>query len=266
MKRPIGVFDSGIGGLTVANAIKRKLPGERIIYFGDTAHLPYGDKSPDAIRYYAIRICKFLLDHDCKMVVIACHSASTVAYDTLLEFYKERIIVVNVVDPLVDAVVENKLKKVGIIATKATIKSQTYQKKIQSRDQFIEISALPTPLLVPMIEEGFAEGKISNNIIDHYLSDKVFDGIDGILLACTHYPLIKKEVAAFFNNQVMVLDSTDIVADAVDTILIEEKIKNKNREENQNHEFYVSDYTESFENTTKLFYEGDIDLQEVSFW
>lgn len=262
--RPIGIFDSGIGGLTVANAIKKALPNERIIYFGDTAHLPYGDKSADAIRYYSIRISKFLLEHDCKMIVIACHSASSAAYDVLMDFFDQKVLFVNVVDELVRTVVNGKYKKVGVIATKATIRSNIYSLKINEQDPNIICSNLATPLLVPMIEEGFHQDKISDDIIGHYLSDPSLDQIEAILLACTHFPLIKDRVRSFYHDKIDVLDSTDIIAAEVKKQLSVKDLLNISPSEEDT--FYVSDYTQSFADTTSLFFHRPVTLQEASLW
>src|SRR5579863_1459835 len=137
--QPIGIFDSGIGGLTVARAIKERLPKERLIYFGDTAHLPYGDKSPDSIKYYAIRIAQFLLDNKCKMIVIACNTASALAYDTVKDFVGKRALVVNVIDPVVKKITASgKIKRVGVIGTKGTIKSGIHAKKLLEEDDELE--------------------------------------------------------------------------------------------------------------------------------
>ena len=186
--QPIGIFDSGIGGLTVANAIRHRLPNEQLCYFGDTAHLPYGDKSGDAIRYYSLKITKFLLEQQAKMIVIACNSASTAAYEVILDFFPDRALFVNVVDPLVEAVCAKGYKKVGLIATKATVGSGVYQKQLIKTQPDLEVVALATPLLVPMIEEGYAHSRISKSIIEDYLSHPGFEDIDALLLACTHYP------------------------------------------------------------------------------
>ncbi|HEX5625027.1 MAG TPA: aspartate/glutamate racemase family protein, partial [Saprospiraceae bacterium] len=135
--RPIGVFDSGIGGLTVASAIHALLPRESLIYFGDTAHLPYGEKSHDAIRYYSLRICRFLLEKNCKAIVVACNSASTAAYEVLLEFFKDKAVFVNVVDPLVEDCCRHPFEKVGLIATHATVQSGVYDKQFKKRNSRI---------------------------------------------------------------------------------------------------------------------------------
>ncbi len=258
-QQPIGIFDSGIGGLTVANAIRRYLPNERIIYFGDTIHLPYGDKSADAIRYYSLTISKFLLDQNCKMIVIACNSASSAAYDVLLNFFEGKALFVNVVDPLVQSVVSQGFQNVGVIATKATINSSIYRNKIKSYNQKIKVSQLATPLLAPMIEEGFYTGNISKSIIENYLSQPELEGIDALLLACTHYPLIKDPINEFYDGKVTVLDSTDVVKDEVYRLLAAENLlcDVKSGEDT----FYVSDFTQSFESTSQNFYGEKLKLE-----
>ena len=262
--QPIGVFDSGIGGLTVANAIIKHLPQEEIIYFGDTFHLPYGDKSADAIRYYCLKIVKFLLEKNCKMIVIACNSASSAAYDVLLDFFKGQALFVNVVDPLVDAVVEKQYNQVGVIATKATIRSGIYERKLISAQPDLKVSSMATPLLVPIIEEGYFDDSISDAVIEKYLSDESFKGIQSLLLACTHYPLIRKNIEAFFSGKVNVYDSTDVVAEVVRNKLEEKNLLNDKK--SNSHHFFVSDYTKSFEETTRIFYKEKINLELCSIW
>ncbi len=263
-QRPIGIFDSGIGGLTVANAISHLLPNEKLIYFGDTVHLPYGEKSADAIRYYCIKISKFLLEHNCKMIVIACNSASSAAYDTLLDFFSKGTIFVNVVDPLVDVVLRSERERVGIIATKATVNSRAYEEKLIAADKSLCVSSLATPLLVPMIEEGFYENNISHSVLDRYLHDNRLKDIDCLLLACTHYPLVKKEIQKILTDKVLVLDSAVPVAHKVKDLLEKNSLLSDRRAgENQ---FFVSDYTRSFQETTRLFYGREVNLKEASIW
>jgi glutamate racemase len=262
---PIGIFDSGIGGLTVANSIIKRLPNESIIYFGDTAHMPYGEKSADAIRYYSLKIVKFLLDKGCKMIVIACNSASSAAYHTLLDFFKGQTLFVNVVDPLVQHTLEKGFKKVGVIATKATINSKIYEQKIREQHQEIEVFSLATPLLAPMIEEGFVDMQISRSVIDSYLSNLGFENIDAMLLACTHYPLIKKEIEAYFDYRVEVIDSTEVVANQVFHQLQKHNLLNSSGDL-PNRQFFVSDITPSFEATTSLFYGEKIKLEQADIW
>ncbi len=262
--QPIGIFDSGIGGLTVANAIMRALPNEDLIYFGDTAHLPYGEKSADAIRYYALRIAKFLLERHCKMVVIACNSASSAAYRVLLEFFKGQALFVNVVDPLVEAVVARRFARVGVIATKATIQSGVYQQQLLHLQPGLDVRALATPLLAPMIEEGFVHNEVSQVVLESYLGHPDLSGIQALLLACTHYPLIKPEIAAFYQGRVEILDSTDVVALEAKRKLEAHGLLNDQRR--HAHRFFVSDYTPTFEQTTRIFCQEDILLEYYPMW
>lgn len=262
---PIGIFDSGIGGLTVANAIQKVLPNESLIYFGDTAHLPYGDKSPDSIRYYSIRIAQFLLQRNCKIIVIACNTASSMAYEVVKQFVAGKVPVVNVIDPVVDyLMLQKKLQKVGVIGTKGTIKSNIYAKKIQERNKKIEVASLATPLLAPMIEEGFFDNKISRTIIGSYLSSKKLNKIDSLVLACTHYPLIKKEVEEFYKKPVDIIDTAGVVANRVKDVLKTEKLLSKKTK--PVHHFYVSDFTKSFEESTKVFFKNKIHLEKANIW
>ena len=262
---PIGIFDSGIGGLTVANAIQKVMPGESLIYFGDTAHLPYGDKSPDSIKYYGIRIAQFLLDKNCKMIVIACNTASALAYEAVKDFVNGRVPVINVIDPVVDCIVNNKnAKRVGVIGTKGTIKSDIYPKRIKAKNKSIEVSSLATPLLAPMIEEGFFNNRISRSIIGSYLSSRKLVKIDSLILACTHYPLIRAEVEEFYKKKIEIIDTAGVVADKVKAVLKERNILSKNKK--ANHHFYVSDFTKSFEESTRYFFKNKIHLEKVDFW
>jgi len=266
-QQPIGIFDSGIGGLTVANAIISLLPSESIVYFGDTAHLPYGDKSADAIRYYSLKISRFLLDQGCKTIVIACNSASSAAYHVLLDFFKGQVSFVNVVDPLVHHTITKKYKKVGVIATKATIQSKMYEQKLKEQQPGIEVYSKATPLLAPMIEEGFFNNNLSLSVIDNYLSDPGFEGIEAILLACTHYPLIKKQIAAFFNHKVEVIDSTEVTALAVRNRLSDiGLLASADLLHQPEHTFYVSDLSPSFKETTHVFFKKEIELLHSQIW
>ncbi len=260
--RPIGVFDSGIGGLTVAHAISRLLPNEQIIYFGDTAHLPYGDKSKDLIRTYSSEITNFLLHQKhCKCVVIACNTASAAAYEYLRDSYKGSVPIFNVIDPIIESVVaDESIKHVGIIATKTTILSGVYQEKLSRRRPSLTYSALATPLLAPMIEEGFYNNNISHTVIHNYLEQPELKDIDALILGCTHYVMIKKEINEFYGGKVKLFDSTDIVATKLKAILEKENLlTDKPLGENL---FYVSDYTESFEQAAKAFYGTAIQLKQ----
>ena len=262
--QPIGVFDSGIGGLTVANAIQKVLPHESLVYFGDTAHLPYGDKSPDSIKYYSIRIAQFLMQKNCKMIVIACNTASSIAFETVKDFVGGKIPVVDVISPVVEIVTHNKnIHKVGVIGTKGTIKSDIYAKKIKAASKK-EVASLATYLLAPMIEEGFFNNKISRSVIASYLSSRKLAKVDALILACTHYPLIRKEVEEYYSNDVNIIDTAGVVADSVKEVLKKNKLLSKKK--TPVHHFYVSDFTKSFEESTRFFFKSQIHLEKVDFW
>lgn len=261
----IGIFDSGIGGLTVANAIQKVLPHESIIYFGDTAHLPYGDKSADSIKYYAIRISQFLLKQNCKMIVIACNTASSLAYETVKDFVGGQVPVINVIDPVVETVAVLKhVQKVGVIGTKGTIKSDIYAHKLKAKNKKLEVASLATPLLAPMVEEGFFNNKISRTIIASYLSSRKLKKINSLILACTHYPLIKPEIEEYYHNKISIIDSAGVVAEHVKKVLKENHLLSTSKK--PKHHFYVSDFTKSFEESTKNFFKTKIHLEEVEMW
>jgi glutamate racemase len=262
----IGIFDSGIGGLTVANAISKVLPNEQLIYFGDTAHLPYGDKSRELIQSYATTITDFLLhEKNCKTVVIACNTASAAAYEVLRDKYKGVVPVINVIDPMIEAVIaDTEIKKVGIIATKTTVNSGVYQEKFTRRAPYLNFKALATPLLANMIEEGFYNDSISDAVLKEYLGDPSLEGIDALVLACTHYPLIKNEISAYYNHQVKIFDSAEVVALKLKSILQKEGLSAEQKTSKDL--FYVSDYTQSFERTTRIFYGHEIHLELCNIW
>lgn len=260
----IGIFDSGIGGLTLASEVKKQLPDHSIIYFGDTAHFPYGDKSTAAIQSYAIKICNLLLEQGCDVILIACNSASASAYDLVKEYVGSRARVFNVIDSIVDDVTHRfKSQKVGLIGTKRTIGSNVYFKKINKCQQNVELVSLATPLLAPMIEEGFFKKEISHQIIAEYLSDPMFEGITSIILGCTHYPLIKDSVADYFKTDVEVIDSPEIVVRDLKKYLLE---KNLPESPEVTHKFFVSDFTQSFNQSTRLFFGEKIELEEYKLW
>lgn len=264
-KQPIGIFDSGIGGLTVAHAIKNLLPEEDLIYFGDTAHLPYGDKSEAAIQVYSIKIADILLKKGCKVIVIACNSASSASYELLKEYVRTDTHIINVIDPMADLVTaEFKGRNIGLIGTKRTVQSGVYARKIQEANEHITLQSLATPLLAPMIEEGFFNNQISHEIIAQYLSDPVLQNIEALILACTHYPLIKKEINEYYGGKMTILDSSEVIANALKKYLLEQDLLHTpHRPE---HHFLVSDFTESFESSARMFFHESVKLEKHSLW
>lgn len=261
---PIGIFDSGIGGLTVAYAIRKLLPNESMVYFGDTAHLPYGEKSEAAIQAYSIKIADVLLKKGCKVIVIACNSASSAAYELLKEYVRKDAHIIDVIDPMVNLVTTRFAgKHVGLIGTRRTVNSGVYAKKIQETNTGITLHSLATPLLVPMIEEGFFNNKISLEIIAQYLNDPDLATIEALILGCTHYPLIKKQIEDFYKGKVAVLDSSEVVASALKAYLSEKGLLHQGH---PSHEFLVSDYTESFEASARLFFHESVHLEKHPLW
>jgi glutamate racemase len=263
-EQPIGIFDSGVGGLTVAHAIKQVLPGENIIYFGDTAHLPYGDKSAEAIKYYSGKITEFLLSHDSKVILVACNSASASAFESLKQQFQDKAILIDVIDPVVDYLRTRNFRKIGIIGTKRTITSGTYNQKLKEKSPNTEVISLATPLLVPMIEEGFIFDDISNAIIRTYLSNDSLSGIEALVLGCTHYPIIRNQISKFFNFNVEVVDSARTVS-----LILRDTLESKNLLNDSGKvqdRFFISDYTPYFEKIARMFFEGEINLKKADIW
>lgn len=258
---PIGIFDSGIGGLTIAYSLKKKLPNESFIYFGDTKHLPFGDKSEKAIKQYSLSIAFFLKSKKCKAIIIACNSASSVAYTHIKNHIKD-IPIYNVIDPIIDGLnYQDDIKKIGVIGTKATIKSKVYEKKIHHLYKSIKVVSFETPLLAPMIEEGFFNHDISNSIIKNYLNNKSLKNINSLILACTHYPLIKDEINKFFNSKVCIIDSAEIITRHIKEEL--DKLNLRSLSKNSSYHFIVSNYTKSFEESASFFFKENIKLEEI---
>ncbi len=262
---PIGIFDSGIGGLTVAAAIHRLLPNESLVYFGDTAHFPYGDKSPSRIESYGVGISDFLLQQGCKMIVIACNTASAHAFKAVTKHVGAKAIVVNVIDPASQIVAQRYPSgRVGVIATRGTIQSGIYPRKIKKYSSGTEVTSLATPLLAPMIEEGFFNNRISRTVIHSYLEKKSLQNIQAIILGCTHYPLIRKEIEEYYKGNVDVVDSAEMVA-----LTVRERLENTGLLSDQLHpslRFLVSDFTESFESSATYFFPEKVNLEECDIW
>jgi glutamate racemase len=222
--RPIGVFDSGIGGLTVVKALRGLLPNEKIFYLGDTARVPYGGKSPTTVERYSREMIEILVAEDVKTIVIACNSASAVALPKLEETFP--VPIVGVIKPGAQAAIAaTRNRHVGVIGTRATIKSGAYERAIRSLDAKIDISLRPCPLLVPLIEEGWLEGKLTDQVIARYLEPLVREGIDTLVLGCTHYPLLASAIARFLGEKVKIVDSARNCAAAVRDLLDRQSLR-----------------------------------------
>ena len=205
---PIGVFDSGVGGLTVVSALTRQLPAESILYLGDTARLPYGDKSPATVRRYTRRNVDFLRTRGVKAVVVACNTASALALDRL----DAGLPVWGVVEPGAAAAVAATRGRVGVIATESTVRSGAYSRAIRRLDASIEITSRACPLLVPLVEEGWLDDVISRQIAERYLAPLLEAAIDTLVLGCTHYPLLKPVLSQVAGAGVRLVDSAETVA------------------------------------------------------
>ena len=264
--QPIGIFDSGIGGLTVAHAVVRHLPKENIVYFGDTAHMPYGDKSTAAIQAYAVKIAHMLLQQECKLILIACNSASAAAYELVKEYVGSKAVVMNVIDPVIHLLNDKYAKKnVGLIGTRQTVNSHIYKKKLDDLKRGVSLTSHATNLLASAIEEfGSSNNEVIDALLNVYLSNPDFQNIDALVLACTHYPVIKDRIRKHYHPNVTIIDSSDIVAQAVKQQLEKNHLLNDNGTSKKH--FYVSDYTESFAANARLFFDDEVKLEHYPLW
>ena len=202
----------------MAKAIKETLPNEQLIYFGDTLHLPYGEKSAHSIIRYSETITQFLISKKCKAIVIACNSASAHAFEKVRDLLPNNFPLLNVIDPMVKHVKEHHSnEKIGVIGTKATIRSEVYKNRLLP----LECISLETPLLASMVEEGFINNEVSRSVISAYLSNPTIKNLDSLILGCTHYPLLTDDINSYYNNQVKVLDSGIVVAKSLKNKLID---------------------------------------------
>lgn len=222
--KPIGVFDSGIGGLTVVNALRTLLPNESIFYLGDTARVPYGGKSASTVQRYSLEIVALLLEEDAKTVVVACNTASAVALSQLTASVP--VTVTGVILPGAQAAIAaTRTGHVGVIGTRATISSGAYERALRSLDCEIRVTARACPLLVPLIEEGWLERPITDQIIMQYVGPLVDEGIDTLVLGCTHYPLLRNAMARLLGDTITLVDSAENCANAVHELLIRENLR-----------------------------------------
>jgi len=247
--KPIAVFDSGVGGLTVAAAVKKLLPHESIIYLGDLLHLPYGSKSSEAIIEFTDMAVDFLMTQDIKMLIIACNTSTSVALDFIRK--KIDIPVIGVIRPGAEAAVKaTKNNRIGVIGTKRTIESNAYKKEIENINGKVEVFQKATPLLAPLIEEGWKDHFVMNIVLEEYLTEFTGTGIDTLVLGCTHYPLVKSKVEALLNN-VKIVDSAETTSSKVMDLLIEKELL-CNRDAKLDYSIYLTDYTDTFGELAKL--------------
>lgn len=243
---PIGVFDSGVGGLTVAREIMRHLPNEDIVYFGDTARVPYGSKSKDNIIRYSRQIINFLMTKGVKAIVIACNTASAQALDVVQKEYS--IPIIGVVEPGARAALEvTEAKKIGVIGTEGTVRSGMYEKVIQGIQPDVSVMAKACPLFVPLVEEGFKDHHVTEEIIDFYLASMKESDIDAMILGCTHYPLLRSKIMEYVGDKIKLVNPAYETAMDLRKLLQENDMENPDVEgDHGSYSFYVSDAADKF--------------------
>lgn len=251
MKKAIGIFDSGIGGLTVHKEIVARLPQENIIYLGDTARVPYGIRSAETVTRYSFENTRFLLSQEIKMLVVACNTASAISLEAIRREFP--IPVIGVLEPGARAaVVATKLKKVGVIGTEATIASRAYEREIKRLDPSIEVISIACPLFVPLVEEGWTDNDVALLVARRYLAPLREKGIDTLVLGCTHYPLLKPVISMVTGPEITLIDSASETALEVEAVL--DKLLLKNQGEGPVVRRYcVTDTPDRFERIGKIF-------------
>lgn len=249
--KSIGIFDSGIGGLTVYKAIKNTLPGEKVIYLGDTARLPYGTKSSETIIKFSEQNSQFLLSKDVKMIVIACNSSSSYAIPYLQK--KFDIPVLGVIGPGSEAAVRSGNKKIGVIGTSATISSGSYEKAIRERNPETVVISKDCPLFVPLVEEGWIDHEVTRLVAREYLIPLKNTGIGTLVLGCTHYPVLKDVIADVMGDSILLIDSAEVMAKKILKIMKDFGWLNGQKREQLNDEFYVTDFPERFKRVGEIF-------------
>jgi len=256
----IGIFDSGVGGLTVVKEIFKYLPEYQIIYFGDSARLPYGTRSASFVKKYSGKITDWLLHRNAKIIIVACNTASSLAADFLKNKYKG-VTVFEMINPAVTkALATTKNKKIGIIGTRGTIKSNSYRQKFLEADASLQIFSQPCPLLVPLVEEGMLDDKVTIEMLRTYLQPLKEKGIDTLVLACTHYPLLKKIIEDTIDSGVKVINPAEILAKQVETYLEENPSLAKKMKKGSQHKFFFSDEPYNIEKISQLCFNKKINF------
>ncbi|MBR0374088.1 MAG: glutamate racemase [Mogibacterium sp.] len=251
--RPIGFFDSGLGGLTSIPILNSRLPNERVIYFGDTARTPYGSKSPETIREFAVEIVDYLVSQDVKMIVIACNTVTAMALDLLRERYPD-IPILGVIEPTARRVCEDGGRSVGIIGTKVTINSGVYERHIKAIDSSIRTYSLACPAFVPLIEEGIIDNDIMDLTIRYYMDDFVaHNDFDRLILGCTHYPMIASNIMRLYPELVLYNSSAEVIEEAADVLRDRDLLAGPNDGADR---YYASDLSDNFLKMTNKLLEG----------
>jgi glutamate racemase len=254
--KPIGIFDSGVGGLTVAKRIFELLPHEKVIYFGDTGRYPYGPRSPQIVRRFSAQNVEFLLRQKVKFIVVACNTASAVALPELKRSHS--VPMIGVIEPGASAAVQaTRNHKVGVIGTVGTISSQAYPKAIHRRSGQTKVFSVACPLFVSLAEEGYLDKKATRLIAEEYLTPLALKGVDTLVLGCTHYPLLKKVISQVMGNKVRLIDSAEETAKEVKSFLADHGLLRRSRGR-AFHRFFVSDVPDRFVEVGQRFLKSPI--------
>ena len=256
----IGVFDSGIGGLTVLKEIRKVLPNEKIFYFGDTARVPYGEKTKELITRYSKEIVEFLLDKEVSAIVVACNTATALALEELRKTFKIPIIGV-IKAGAKTAINTTKSGNIGVIGTKATVNSKRYEEEIKKLSENVKVIAKACPLFVPAVEEGILDGKLVNQIIKTYLDDFEKE-IDTLILGCTHYPLLKSAIGKIYTNLNIVDPARETALDLKE-ILEEKNLLKNDATKNREVKYYVTDGKDKFKEIGIMFLDENIEKVEL---
>lgn len=261
--RPIGFFDSGLGGLTSVQELHERLPNEKVIYFGDTARTPYGSKSPETIRQFAGQIVDYLVSKNVKMIIIACNTVTAMALDYLRELHPD-VPIYGVIGPTVRKVASDGCTSVGIIATKATIASDVYSKKIHAINPDIRTFSLACPAIVPLIEEGFADTDIMEKTVAYYMDDFVrSNDFDNLILGCTHYPLVAGHIHRLYPKLKLYSSSAEVVNEMIDYLGRNGMLAGPNELLDR---YYASDLSDNFiAMTDMLFKDRESKIKLVKF-
>lgn len=258
----IGIFDSGIGGLTVVRSLMRQLPGYDLTYFGDTARTPYGNKSPGTVLKYALENTNFLLQHGAKLIVMACNTASSVAADGIVGNYDVPIF--EVITPATEKAIEiSKKLRIGVIGTRATVKSDIYAHKIKAMRPDAKVYSTACPLLVPLVEEGWIKKPETMMILKKYLHPLKVRQIDTLILGCTHYPLLKDKIQIKIGKRVHIIDSSAAIAEKIKHFLDIHHEIDQQLNKNNLFRLFVSDITEQFEKTARVTLKRKVHLEHV---
>jgi len=262
--RPIGVFDSGIGGLTVVKALRDRLPNEAIVYLGDTARVPYGPKSPETVQRYAFELAHMLMQKNAKALVVACNTVSSVALPLLMR--KFSVPVIGVIEPGARAALQaTRNQHVGVIGTRATVRSGAYEKALRATDNNVRVSSRACPLLVPLIEEGLLDDDVTDRVIVRYLEPLLGDGIDTLVLGCTHYPLLSDAIARALGPEITIVDSAANCAIAVQETLDQHSLRSPTTTHGELH-VALTDAADNFLNVARDALRlnfGEIELQPL---